>query len=205
MSAPHVLYTFPFSCALAVELVLRLHGQPYTVHRVTRGPGRKVATEALAAINPKRKVPTLVDAHGHVHTEIVAILHHLDEAGVARTGPERRAHLEWLCFVASELHQQVLGPAFDPATPEATVEDIGARLLPPVLAHVEAVLAEHDHLIGDDRPSGADAYLLWALLLVRTRWPEAAARPGIQRFLGWMLSHDAVREGVRREQEALAA
>jgi len=205
MTPPYELYTFPFACSFAVKLLLRLHDQPVTERRVERGAARRVATEALAAVNPKRKVPTLVDAEGAVHTEIVAVLHSLDTALVPRTEAGRRAHLEWLCFVATELHQQVLGPTFDPATPAVTIDDAGSRLLPPVLAQVEAALAGDGRLSDEPLPSGAETYLFWALSLVRNRWPAAVATPSIRTFMAWMTTHDVVRHQLRAEAEALVA
>ena len=99
------LYSFPFSCSFAVELELRRLQLPVEVHNVRRGQARKVA-DALP--NPRRKVPTLV-VDGASRTEIVSILHELDCGHVQRPAPQRRAHLEWLSFLATELHQQVIG------------------------------------------------------------------------------------------------
>ncbi|MEZ4239504.1 MAG: hypothetical protein R3F59_25775 [Myxococcota bacterium] len=159
-----MLYSFPFSCALAVEMVLRQHDVPFERVTVPRGPSRKVDTDDAG---PKRKVPVLVLDDGIRRTEIVSILHDLDVRFTPDRSPDdRRRHLEWLALLATELHQQVLGPWFDPATPEPARLDARDRLLDPVLADLRRALDGQPTLLGGD-PSPADAYLLWGLLLTR--------------------------------------
>lgn len=194
----HTLYAFPFACSQAVHAVLRAQGIEPELRWVPRGPARKVADADLATVNPKRKVPTLVLPDGTVLTEIVSVLHALD-APTDRTPSERRAHLEWLAFLATELHQQVLGPLFDPDTPQETLPDLKQRLLPPVLAHLEATVHEHGTLLGTD-PSPADHYLVWGLLLLGIRWPEMVATPGLQAFRARMLEQPALQQTLAIER-----
>ena len=162
------LYTFPFSCSLAVEVVLRQHDVPFDVALVERGPARKVRGE-FGDINPKRKVPALL-IEGALLTEIASVLVELDRRFVPGRSSEDRRHLgEWSCFVATELHQAVLGPVFDPDAPDGARTDAVERLLVPVLEYVEqslTALGERPILVGTE-PSGADAYLWWAILLLR--------------------------------------
>lgn len=189
------LYAFPFSCSFAVQLVLAEHGQPVERVPVQRGTARKVAGD-FDRVNPKRKVPTL-EWEGQTRTEIVAILHSLDGRFVPERSEEDRVrHLEWCAFLATELHQQVLGPLFDPATPDAARQDALQRLLPPVLAHLEASIGQGTLLGGE--PSGADAYLFWGLLLLR--FGNQALPPGLQAFHDRMLARPAVRALVVSER-----
>jgi glutathione S-transferase len=192
-----VLYSFPFSCALAVELVLRQHGVPFERVEVPRGPGRKLATDVAG---PKRKVPALV-LDGVRRTEVVAILHELDRRFVPeRPADEARQHLEWLSFVATELHQQVLGPWFDPETPEVAKCDVRDRLLPPVLDDLRRALDGRETLLGGE-PSGADAYLLWGLLLVRAM---GSLDPALGSWCERMTARPWVAEGVREARRGVA-
>lgn len=199
-----VLYSFPFSCALAVRLVLLQQGRPHDTRWVRRGPGRRATGAGLALHNPKQKVPTLVLEDGEVLTEVVSILAFLD-AGAGRAAPERRRQLEWLSFIATELHQAVLGPLFDPSAPPAARTDAVERLLPGVLDHLDHTLQGSRTLLGGP-PSPADAYLLWGLLLLRDHDASLLdARPALGRFLGARLAEPWVRAGLHEERRALAA
>ena len=192
------LYSFPFSCSFAVELELRRLQLPVEVHNVRRGQARKVA-DALP--NPRRKVPTLV-VDGASRTEIVSILHELDCGHVQRPAPQRRAHLEWLSFLATELHQQVIGPWFDADTPEVARLDARDRLLPPVLADLEAALTGPTLL--PEGSSSADAYLLWCALLLG-RIDRSLVGPALGRFRDAQLLHPWVQETIARHRRDRAA
>jgi|GEM_PF-4138477 len=198
------LYTFPFACSLAVDIVLRQHDVVFDTVAVDRGPGRKVAG-ALEEVNQKRKVPTLV-LDGTVLTEIVAVLFRLDElVGQQRAPADRQRLLEWCAFIASELHQQVLAPVFDEPTPEAAREDALQRLMPPVLADIErGLVASPSGFLLGDQPSGADAYLYWAVLLIAFRDPGALG-DATRAFRKRMEAFDFVRDAVAGHRAAMAS
>lgn len=200
----HTLFAVPFTCSLAVHLMLVEYNLPFEIQWVRRGPNRQVADEALAAINPKRKVPTLVLPDGEVLTEIAAILLTLDESNAPPRPPaERRRQLEWLSFLSTELHKGVLAVAFDPDEPPVAIDDVRARLLPPVLEHLAETLAERPFLLGD-RPSGLDAYLLWGVLLVAHRWPDALPA-SLHAFRRRLAAHGRWGEVLTAERAQLAA
>lgn len=187
----HTLYTFPMSCSLAVQMVLVQHDVPHRLETVERGPARKVGTEGFDAVNPKRKLPTLVLPDGEVLTEVVGVLAHLGEQLAPVDARTQRRRVEWLAFLATELHQQVLGPLFDPASPDAAIRDATERLLPPVLAHVEDHLATRETVLGGP-PDGVDTYLFWGLTLLRLARPDSVAAPGLTAFRRRMREHDFV-------------
>ena len=54
-------------------------------------------------------------------------------------------------------------------------------------------------------PSGADAYLLWGLLLLRNLWPETVTTPALTAFRHRMLAQPWVAPVLNLEREALAA
>ena len=193
------LYSFPFACSLAVRLVLTQHDVPFQTVTVERGPARKVKPP-FDEVNPKRKVPTL-DIDGERHTEIVAILHELDGRFVPdRSAADRRRHLEWLSFLATEVHQAVLGPWFDRDTPEAARLDARDRILPPLLPTLEAGAAQGTLLGGE--PRGADAYLLWAVLLLAFVDRELVTPP-LAAFRDGMLARPWCGPTVAKERERL--
>lgn len=189
----HTLYSFPFSCALAVQITLARYGVPFELEQVDRGGDRKTAEGPFTTVNAKRKVPALRLPDGEILTEIVAILHHLDTQHAPVDARTARRRLERLAFLSSEVHQQVLGPTFDRHTPSETLDDLRSRVLPPVLADLER--------LDLDARDGADAYLVWTLLLLRFRWPEALS-PKLSAHLDGRLQEDAVGRAVRQARKA---
>jgi len=195
----HTLFAFPFSCSFAVKLELARHDLPFEVHTVQRGPATRSEDAALHALNPKRKVPVLCTPEGETLTEIVSILDHLDRThGPERTERERRRVLEDLAFIATELHQSILGPLFDPDAPDATKADVVERLLPPLAV----ILAERASSIeADDSP--AASYLLWGLLLLQVGAREAVQAPALIGFVGRQMERPGVADLLQVERRAL--
>lgn len=166
------LYAIPFTCSLAVRLALTERALPHHIRWMRRFEHIMLDDGArYAEINPKRRVPALALDDGELLTEIPAVLAYIDQIGTNRSEPERRRLLEWLCFIATELHRPALFLLFDPATPSATREDVLARLLPPVLDQLGKALEDRPALLGE-RASVADFYLLWALTLLRFQFKE---------------------------------
>ncbi|MCA9493969.1 MAG: glutathione S-transferase N-terminal domain-containing protein [Myxococcales bacterium] len=199
----HTLYASPLTCSLAPHALLLEHDVPHEVRYVRRGPGRLAVDEALARLDPRRKVPTLVLPDGEVLGEMVVVLGYLDERyGPERTPVERRALTRWLSFLATELHKQVLAPAFDADTPAEAVEDARARLLPHVLEVCADAVRQRQTLLGGP-PSAADAYLWWALILLEHRWRAdvpaelAAWRRAVGDRPGWRRALDEERGLLR--------
>lgn len=180
----HVLYASPFSCSFAVHLVLRQQGIPHELKWVDRGEGRLIRQADLGRINPFRKVPTLILPDGEVTTEVSSILLSLDPE--PRSPNHTRQHQAWLSVVATELHKPLLAPAFDAQCPELVWRDALERLIPHTLGVIETHLEDRETLLAapqatGTRPSPADAYLFWALTLMRFRWPELLS-PNLARF-----------------------
>jgi len=198
----HTLYTFPMACSVAVRMVLVQHQVPHTIEIVARGPARKVATAGFEAVNPKRKVPTLVLPAGEVLTEIASVMDHLGAVYAPRDARTARRRLEWLAFLATELHQGVLGPLHDPQAPPEAVHDATERMLPPVLATLENHLASHETFLGES-PDVVDAYATWALVLLKAARPDRVATPGLTAFRRRMLAHGFVAGPLAEDRERL--
>ncbi|MEQ1567272.1 MAG: glutathione S-transferase N-terminal domain-containing protein [Myxococcota bacterium] len=195
------LFSIPFTCALAVRLTLAERGIPHDVRWMKRFEHVLDDGTAFDQLNPKRRVPALLLPDGELLTEIVTVLTHLD-ADVPRTPAQRRRELEWECYVATELHRPTLFAMFDPAAPAATVDDVTARYLPPVLALLGERLADRPTLLGEPTPSPADFYLLWALLLLRFRRIELG--PSLDAWVAQMSAREVVRRVLSDERAQLA-
>lgn len=102
----YLLYGGPGTGAVAVEMALRLMGQPYRLVDASDDRG----LETVAAANPMRQVPALVLPSGEVMTESAAILIRLGElhpdAGLAPgpDDPRRAGFLRWMSFVSSAIY-----------------------------------------------------------------------------------------------------
>lgn len=199
----HTLYGFPFACSLAVHASLRQHEVPFEMHWVQRGFGRRVQTGPYDAINPKRKVPTLELPTGERLTEIVSVLTYLDDThGPSRDATGRRTRLEWLSFLATELHQAGLGPIFDPGTPEPAIEDVLTRILPSTLAYLEHALDGRQTVLGGE-PDVVDSYLTWGLTLLRFRHAELVSTPALTAYRRSMVALPHIAAALRHEQQAM--
>jgi glutathione S-transferase len=197
---PVRLLAIPMACSVASHIALREGGVPHSITWFGLRSKHDDEGTDLRTLAPKGKVAALVLPDGEMVTENIAVLTCIAElAGEGVLAPPRadaRARtrlLEWLSFVATEVHKQVLAAFYDAQSPDATKRDVIARLLPAVLRHPEVALGERTYLLGDTM-SVADFYLLWALVLV----PHTGAIPR---------SHAAARGGggcLRARTQGLA-
>ena len=106
------LFQAPGACSLAVHIAAREAGialelvkVDLATHRLVEGGGD------YRDINPRGYVPALRFDDGSLHTEVAALLQHLADGAPASGllpaagSGERLAVLEWVAFVASELHK----------------------------------------------------------------------------------------------------
>ncbi len=202
----HTLYAAPMTCSLAVRIALAQHALPFTVEMLERGPDRRIADAGYRAVHAFGKVPALRTPGGEVMTEIIAILDHLESThGIAREGSARRRHLSWLSFIATELHQPFLAPAFALGVEEGARMYAPLTLLERTLTHLERALQGQETLLGLGAPTGADAYLYWALLLARHRWPERVRGDATRAFLRAMGARPFVASELAVDRAAFAA
>lgn len=109
LKVTYVLYGTRRSGSLAVELAIAEIGVEYEIRDVDL-EAEAQRDDAYAAINPQRKLPTLLTPTGETVTESVAILLTLDErhpeaALLPKAGsPERAQALRWLLFIATEIY-----------------------------------------------------------------------------------------------------
>src|SRR5207237_752386 len=105
------LYFKPGACSLSPHIVLREAGLPFELVKVDTKAGLTAGGEDFKRINPKGYVPTLQIDEGQVLTEGVAIVQYLaDRKPEAQLAPrsgslERYRLIEWLNYIATELHK----------------------------------------------------------------------------------------------------
>jgi glutathione S-transferase len=164
------LYYAPGACSQAVHIALREAGLPFELEKVDIRSKKTASGADYKAINPKGYVPALEIDGGQVLTEVAALLQYVGDKKpslLPAVGTlERYRAIEWLGFIATELHKQY-GPFFDPTTTDEVKQKqrdkISGRF-----ALVNEHLGGKQFLLGDDF-SVADAYLF-----VMTRWSGVA-------------------------------
>jgi len=193
------LYFSPGACSLSPHIVLREAGLEYTLERVDI-PKRQTATGAdFSAINPKGYVPALQLNDGTVLTEGPAIVQFVaDLAPDRQLAPshgtlERYQMIEWLNFIATELHKG-FSPLFRPTSTE-DMKQAARTQLAKRLGWVATRLEDRDYLLGAQF-TAADAYLFtvlgWAghVNVDLSPWPvlgayqqRVASRPAVQQAM----------------------
>ena len=192
------LYYTPGACSQAPHIAIHELGLPYDAVKVDLATHKLDDGTDYRTINPKGYVPTLELDDGTRLTEANVILQYLAEQKPGRLAPafgtrERWTLVEWLAFIASEVHKG-FGPLWNPKTPadvrERTVQALGNRF-----GYLAETLEKQPFLMGDEF-SIADAYLFvvlnWSDLhkVDLTPWPSlqqfrqrVAARPAVQATL----------------------
>jgi glutathione S-transferase len=154
-------------------------------------------------------VPALRFDDGELLTECAAILQAL--AGIAGAGAfmpaagtrEHLRALEWLNFVATEVHKHCLYPLFSPAAP-APAKAWAKEQLQRKLAFVAGRLETQPYLAAGQY-TVADAYMAWALFLCelgRIELPDSAA---FRSYWQRLRERPAVVETLAHERELLKA
>jgi glutathione S-transferase len=205
------LYFSPGACSLAPHIALSEAGVPYRAEKVDLRRHALADGTDYHTINEKGYVPLLELDDGTRISEVAVILQYIADRKPGTLAPafggiERYRVMEWLNFIATELHKQ-FGPLWYPTTPDATKDAQKAKLATrfDLLAKT---LAAQPYLTGSAFTI-ADAYLFtilnWAPMLKvdLSPWPalqqyqaRIAARPAVHAAL--------VAEGLVLETAAAA-
>jgi len=164
------LYYSPGACSFAPHVALVEAGLPFEpvkvdIHNHTLADGTD-----YYGINPKGYVPLLELDDGSRLSEVAVILQYIADRKPGTLAPafgthERYKLMEWLNFIATEVHKQ-FGPLWYPDTPEATKEKQRATLAKR-FGHLAKTLEKQPYLMGETF-SVADAYLF-----VMLQWSTA--------------------------------
>jgi len=178
------LYYKAGACSLATHITLIAAGLDFAAEAVDLKTRLTETGDDFLKINPKGYVPALRRDDGSVLTEGVAIL--LDLAAQApRAGlaplpadPLYPRLVEWLVFIATELHKAVAG-LFNPAySPEA--KEVAKATLRRRFDYADAAIGAGPYLLGAT-PGVADFYLFTVLSwlprvgISLAEWPALAA------------------------------
>jgi glutathione S-transferase len=155
------LYYAPAACSLAPHIALSEAGLPHELVRVDLRTHTLPDGTDYRTINPKGYVPVLELDDGTRLTEVAVILQYIADRAPGTLAPafgsmERYRVMEWLNFIATEVHKG-FGPLWKPDTPAdyrtRVIATLGTRF-----DYLAPVLAKQPFLTGD-RFGIADAYL----------------------------------------------
>jgi glutathione S-transferase len=202
------LYFSPGACSLAPHIALVEAGLPHELVKVDLRTHELEDGRDYYAINPKGYVPDLETDDGTRLTEVAVVLQYIADRKPGTLAPapgtmERYRLIEWLNFIATELHKG-FSPLWKPNTPDAykaiVVENLGKRF-----DLLEPVLAKQTYLTGE-RFTVADAYLFTILSWSKPLKVDLARWPAITKYLQRVGARPAVQEAQRAErQQKLAA
>jgi len=195
------LYYSPGACSLAPHIALAEAAVPYTTVKVDL---RKHVTEDgtdFYAINPKGYVPFLALDDGTSLSEVAVILQYVADRKPGTLAPafggfDRYRLMEWLNYVATEVHKQ-FGPLWYPMTPEATKaaqkEKLASRF-----ELLSKTLAAQPFLMGDHF-TVADAYLFTVLRWASPLKVDLAPFPALTQFIARVEARPGVQKALAAE------
>lgn len=198
------LYYSPFACSLASHITMREAGLDAELIAVRLATKETSAGRSLLDVSRKGQVPTLRLDDGSILTENPVVLQYLaDRRPDARLLPppateERYRVLEWVNFVATELHKACLATMFNADAP-ADAKTWARTMLDRKLAHAASEIGDREFLAAG-RFTIADAYLTWALTLCGVAGIALPAE--LDGYLARMKARPAVRTALKAESAA---
>jgi glutathione S-transferase len=196
------LYYAPGACSMAPHIVAVEAGHKLDYVKVDIPNKKTEGGDDYWKVNFKGYVPTLQLDNGELLTEVGVICQYLSdqkpESGLApKAGTmERYRLMEWLNFVATEVHKQIgalFNPKYTPEMKEVQLAVIGRRLKP-----LDAALAGKQYLMGD-KFSAADAYLFTVLNWTRGLKIDLSAWPNIKAYFERVGQRPKVQETMKAE------
>ncbi|MEL0028156.1 MAG: glutathione transferase GstA [Perlucidibaca sp.] len=196
------LYYTSGACSLAVHIALHEAGQAFEAIKVTLPAHTLPDGGDFYQINPRGYVPVLELDDGSRHTEVAALLQHVGDlnpaAGLlpAQGDPARLPVLEWLAYIASELHKGfswLWAKDTHESTRQACQDRLARRF-----AEIEDVLAGRDYIVGTEF-TVADAYAFTIINWANFLSISLAAYPRLQAYLARVAGRPAVQAALRAE------
>lgn len=196
------LYYSPGACSLSPHIVLVESGLPFTPVLASTKTHKLADGTDYYTVNPKGYVPLLELDDGQRLSEGPAIVQYVadrvpEKKLVAPWGTmERYRQLEWLNFIASEIHK-----SFSPMFVAAMPDDAKALFRQRVSGRLEWVnqqLEGRSYLMGDAF-SVPDAYLFAVTNWTRVTGIDLAPMPHLSAFMTRMAARPAVQQALAAE------
>jgi len=189
------LHYKPYSIALAPHIALEESGLPYTADRIDHVKKLCADGRSYLSLNPKGYVPALELDDGTVLTESIASLFCIADSapksGLGGQGSERYLVVDWISFVATEIHQRFMRYPQLNITGEqeqATLNGLRDRF-----AHASKRLEGRNFLVGDTL-TVADIFLFVAASWLAFRNIDVKKWPALGDFMDRMNARPAVKK-----------
>jgi glutathione S-transferase len=195
------LYYSPGACSLAPHIALREAGLDIALAEVDLGTKQVKGGGDFRQVNPKGAVPALVLESGEVLTEVTAILQYLADKNPGATlapasGTARYRLLEWLSYIATELHKS-FWPLFNLKLPESA-KPLFLEALATRFDYLAAAIAGRGFLLGAEY-SIADAYLYTVLTWARHVGIDLGRWPALKDYMKRVRARPAVEAALKAE------
>jgi glutathione S-transferase len=194
------LYYATGACSLAPHIALEEIGLRYEAVPVDL-KAKTVRGGDYRKINPKGAVPALELDSGEILTENAVVLQYIadqrPEAGLLpKGGLERYRALEWLNFIATELHKG-FGPLWNPKSPDES-KHLAREMLAAKFDYVASRLGTQDYLMGTS-VTLPDFYLTVMLGWTRMHQIDLSRWPALTAYAERMRSRPAVTRAMQAE------
>lgn len=196
------LYYAPGACSLAVNIALRETGRPFEAVKVDLATHRTAGGIDYKTLSPRGYVPLLEWDDGTRYTEAAALLQMVADLDPAHTligapgSRRRREVIQWVAFVASELHKG-FSPWLWSKDTAASTRTVVVTRLHARFAELDELLTRTDYLAGDF--SVADAYAFTVINWTRFLDISLTAYPRLQAYLARIAQRPKVTEALRAE------
>jgi glutathione S-transferase len=195
------LYYSPGACSLAPHIALAEAGVAHELVKVDLRTHKLSDGTDYYTINPKGYVPLLELDDGERLSEVAVILQYIADRKPGGIAPaygtmERYRVMEWLNFVATEIHKQ-FGPLWHADTPEATKATQRASLAKR-FDLVAKTLAAQPYLTGQAFGI-ADAYLFTVVNWAGMLKVDLAPWPALQQFQARVAARPKVHATLKAE------
>ena len=198
------LYYSAGSCSTSCHIVLEESGLKYEAIEVDWDNESDPNIALVAKLNPLGTLPILVTDEGRQLDQNIAIHTYIADKAPGKNllppagTPERADALNWMSFVASDLHKSIgglfsLAAISDDKAVQAAVRKFMVGRTNTCLKYMDEKLAGKDYLLGKNF-SPADAYAF--VVLGWTKWLEIPLAPYAN--LGGYLARIAARPAVAK-------
>jgi glutathione S-transferase len=197
------LYYSPGACSLSPHIALLEAGLPYDLVKVDLRAKKLENGDDFLKVNPKGQVPALRLDSGELVTEGPVIVQMIADQVAAknlappRDSAERYKLLEWLNFIASELHKN-FGPMFSPVLADEAKAFFKDRVMTK-FKYIDGQLADHrDYLLGKQF-TVADGYLFTMLSWAERMNFDLSALPSLVAYKARVAARPKVQEALTKE------
>jgi glutathione S-transferase len=196
------LYFSRGSCGLGAQIALREAGQPFDLVAVDFATKTTVEGD-YGQVTPKGLVPALRLDDGDVLTEVAVVLQWIADRYPASGllppfgSRERYTALEWLNFVATDLHRS-FAVLFSPAIDRGSKAKFAEMTLAGRLDYVDAHLSMNDYVLGGQF-CVADCYLYNVLSWSPRVGVDLSDHGFIRTFMARMERRPSVRAALEAE------